>query len=181
VAAQVWDPDRYARDAGFVSELGGAVVEILGPRSGERILDLGCGDGRLTRRLVEAGCEVVGVDSSPAMVEAAIERGIDARLMEATELDFSDEFDAVFSNAALHWMPRPDAVIGRVRRALKPGGRFVGEFGGHGNVSAISRALSGALESRGISFEALNPWYFPTVDEYRARLPHDRRRGTEDP
>lgn len=167
---QDWDADAYARDARYVSDLATEVVELLNPRPGERILDLGCGDGVLTRGLADAGCIVVGVDSSPQMVEAAVKLGVDARVMDGESLSFVEEFDAVFSNAALHWMTRPERVVAGVRRALKPGGRFVGEFGGHGNVAAVRRALSEALDERGLSADELNPWYFPTPEEYRALL-----------
>ncbi len=142
----------------------------MDPRPGERILDLGCGEGTLTEKLVEAGCTVVGVDGAAAMVEAARRRGLDARLMDGQRLEFSAEFDAVFSNAALHWMPDPDAVIAGVRRALKPGGRFVAEFGGHGNVATIVEALRAVLARRGIEGGGMMPWYFPKPEAYAAKL-----------
>src|SRR6266705_5788747 len=125
---QTWDANRYSENARFVSDLGMPVVELLAPRAGERILDLGCGDGSLTTKLVELGCQVVGVDASPAMVAAAQALGLDARVMDGQSLPFAQEFDAVFSNAALHWMPQVDTVIAGVWRSLKPGGRFVGEW-----------------------------------------------------
>ena len=167
---QDWNPDGYARHARFVSDLGAPVLELLGPRRGERVLDLGCGDGALTRKLVELGCEVVAVDASDAQVGAACRLGLDARVMDGEALVFDAEFDAVFSNAALHWMKRPDAVLTGVRRALRPGGRFVGEFGGAGCVAAIRGALSAALARRGIDPTVHDPWYFPGADEYAARL-----------
>jgi trans-aconitate methyltransferase len=169
---QEWNPSRYAHNARFVSDLGQPVLDLLAPQPGERILDLGCGDGALTEKLVTAGARVAGVDASADMIEAARQRGLDARVMDAYHLAFTSEFDAVFSNAALHWMKRaPDAVIAGVRRALKPGGRFAGEMGGHGCVAAITVALCAALEKYGIPNPAsLIPWYFPTVDDYRARL-----------
>jgi trans-aconitate methyltransferase len=167
---QHWDPARYARNARFVADLGLPVVELLAPQAGERILDLGCGDGVLTAKLVEFGCTVVGVDASPDQVAAAGERGLDARVVNAEALTFDREFDAVFSNAALHWIPRPDPVIAGVARALKPGGRFVGEFGGAGNVTKIRVALHSALRERSIDPEPLDPWYFPSPAEYRERL-----------
>lgn len=171
IAGQTWDAKRYAADARFVADLGMPVLDLLAPRAGERILDLGCGDGALTARLVELGCDVVGVDADPDMIRAARARGLDARLGDGAALPFRGEFDAVFSNAALHWMKRdPDAVVEGVARALRPGGRFVGEFGGHGNVAAITVALLAALARRGIDGKALHPWYFPTPDEFRARL-----------
>jgi len=167
---QVWDPDRYATHARFVSDLGAPVVELLDPRPGERVLDVGCGDGALTEKLVEAGCRVVAVDSSPDQVRAARQRGIDARVADATALAFDAEFEAVFSNAVLHWIRDPDAALAAIRDALAPGGRLVAEFGGHGCVASIRTAFGEVLARRGIDADALNPWYFPTAEEYRDRL-----------
>ena len=163
-----WDPAQYQRNAGFVPQLGEPLLRLLAPRAGERILDLGCGDGALTRHLIDAGCAVVGVDASAGMIAAARARGIDAHVMDGHALHFDAPFDAVFSNAALHWMTEPDAVLAGVHRALVPGGRFVGEFGGHGNVGRIVAALEHALECRGAATDC--PWYFPTPADYRARL-----------
>ena len=168
--SQTWIAERYARNARFVAELGLPVVELLAPRRGERILDLGCGDGVLSERIAALGARVTGVDASPSQVAAAQARGLDARLMDALELSFEAEFDAVFSNAVLHWMPDPDRVIIGVRRALKAGGRFVGEMGGHGNVTRVVQALMVVLERRGHDGRAAMPWYFPTSEEYRRRL-----------
>lgn len=170
VSSQSWDPERYAKNARFVADLGMPVVELLKPQPGERILDLGCGDGALTAKLVDMGCSVVGVDSSAEQIEAARELGLDAHVMDGHELTFEGEFDAVFSNAALHWMGHPDEVIAGVHRALKPGGRFVAECGGHGCVDTIVKALKEALERRGLWEEGINPWYFATDEEYRGRL-----------
>lgn len=167
---QQWSPEQYAKNARFVSDLGLPVVALLEPRAGERILDVGCGDGPLTKKLVELGCKVVGVDASPAMIEAAKALGLDAHVMEGQALRFEHEFDAVFSNAALHWMKQPEAVIAGVWRALKPGGRFVGEFGGDGNTATVLRALDAALQQRSLDFRTLSPWYFPSVEEYRGQL-----------
>jgi trans-aconitate methyltransferase len=167
---QQWSPAQYAKNARFVSDLGMPVVALLAPRAGERILDVGCGDGPLTKKLVELGCDVVGVDASPAMIEAAKALGLDARVMDGQSLQFKDEFDAVFSNAALHWMKQADAVIAGVWRALKPGGRFVGEFGGEGNTATVLRVLTAVLRQRGLDFRTLSPWYFPSVEEYRGKL-----------
>jgi trans-aconitate methyltransferase len=172
MSTQTWNASRYAANAAFVPALGQPVLDLLQPRPDERILDLGCGDGVLTRKLIDTGTEVVGVDSSEDMVAAARHRGIDARLMDATNLTFNHEFDAVFSNAALHWIKRdPDAAIASAYRALRSPGRFVGEMGGHGCVAAVTVALIVGLEKRGIK-DAANvcPWYFPTVNEYSARL-----------
>ena len=168
--AQTWDPDRYARNARFVSDLGMPVVKLLSPQPGERILDLGCGDGVLTRKLVDLGCDVVGVDGSALQVQAARSLGLEARVMDGQALEFEAEFDAVFSNAALHWMKRPDHVIGGVWRALKPDGRFVAEFGGAGCVARIRAALLRSLESRALDVNFVSPWYFPNAEEYGSRL-----------
>jgi len=172
VSSQEWNSSRYDKNARFVSDLGEPVVDLLNPQPGERILDLACGDGALTEKILGRGAQVVGVDGSRDMVAAAQKRGIDARVLDAYQLDFTSEFDAVFSNAALHWMKRdPDAVIQGVRRALRPGGRFVAEMGGHGNVAAIMVALCSTLENHGVKDSAaMLPWYYPSPDEYRERL-----------
>lgn len=169
-SAQAWDPASYAKNARFVSDLGSVVLELLAPRPGERILDLGCGDGVLTQRIAALGCEVVGVDASAPQVEAARALGLDARVMNAEDLPFREEFDAVFSNAVLHWIRRPDAVIGCVHRALRSSGRFTAEFGGYGCVNKIRAALVQALDRRGLDGESRAPWYFPTPEDYAARL-----------
>jgi trans-aconitate methyltransferase len=167
-AREDWNPAVYGANARFVADLGTPVAELLDPRPGERILDLGCGDGALTAKLAQSGCSVVGVDASAPMVAAARSLGLDARHMSGDALTFDSEFDAVFSNAALHWMRGPDAVIDGVFRALRPGGRFVAEMGGHGNIDTIVRAIEATLRDHGL--EMRNPWFFPTVDEYRRRL-----------
>jgi trans-aconitate methyltransferase len=169
-AAQTWDPANYARHARFVSDLGSPVVELLAPRPGERILDLGCGDGALTKKLVDLGCTVVAVDSSGAQVEAARSLGLDAHVMSGESLPFRDEFDAVFSNAVLHWIKNADLMIASVYRSLRAGGRFVAECGGYGCVQKIRTALVQALDRRGIDGEARVPWYFPTPGDYATRL-----------
>jgi trans-aconitate methyltransferase len=164
-----WSAADYAANARFVADLGGAVFDLLAPRAGERILDLGCGDGALTEKLVAAGASVLGVDASPDMIAAARARGLDAQVVDGQRLAFGAEFDAVFTNAALHWMPDGAAVIGGVFAALKPGGRFVGEFGGHGNVASIVTALTAALTARGQDASRLRRWY-PTAQRYAAML-----------
>jgi len=168
-AGQQWNAHDYAIDAGFVPVLGGAVARLLDPQRGERILDLGCGDGVLSFDLALSGARITGVDASPELVGGARARGIEAHVMDAHALTFSRQFDAVFSNAALHWMRGADQVIAGVARALKPGGRFVAEMGGHGNVVAITSALQAALCSNGHVVPAF-PWHFPTADDYAERL-----------
>lgn len=172
VSTQEWNAERYAKNARFVADMGQVVLDLLKPERGERILDLGCGDGALTEKVVVLGATVLGVDASQEMVNAAQQRGIDARVMDGCELKFENEFDGVFSNAAMHWMKRdPEAVIAGVYRALKPGGRFAAEMGGHGGVAAITVALCAALQERGVANPAsLIPWYFPNPDGYQPRL-----------
>src|SRR5215471_19189684 len=167
---QIWDPATYARNARFVSDLGAPVVELLAPKPGQRILDLGCGDGVLTKKLADIGCEIVAIDSSGPQIEAARKLGLDAHVMPAEELQFQGEFDAVFSNAVLHWIKRVDLVMTGVYRSLKPGGRFVAECGGYGCVHKIRTALVQALNRRGVDGEARVPWYFPTPGDYATRL-----------
>ena len=164
---QTWNPVQYSKNARFVSDLGMPVVELLAPRAGERILDLGCGDGPLTQKLAEFGCQVVGVDASQEMITAALSLGLDVYVMDGQSLQYKCEFDAVFTNAALHWMKQSEKVIEGVWDALKPGGRFVGEFGGYGNVATITEALESLLVKRGIDAKAVNPWYFPDIEEYK--------------
>jgi len=170
-AGQSWSAENYARNARFVADLGAPVLDLLAPRPGERILDLGCGDGALTERIAAAGADVLGCDASPELLEAAAARGLAVQLVDGHALPFEAEFDAVFSNAALHWMRRnPGAVVAGVRRALRPGGRFVGEMGGHGNVAAVVTALTAALDQQGVDGAETLPWYFPTAEEYQALL-----------
>jgi len=170
VSGQRWNPESYREDAAFVPALGRPVVDLLDPQPGERILDLGCGDGALTTELVARGAEVVAVDASPDMIAAARAHDLDAHIADGQELGFNGEFDAVFSNAALHWMTDPDAVLTGVRRALRPGGRLVGEFGGAGNVQAVIDAMVATFAAHP-EFGALHlPWYFPTAKAYRERL-----------
>ncbi len=164
------DTEIYARHGRFVAELGAPLIELLHPKCGERILDLGCGDGALTAKLAESGATVVGVDASPEQVTAARARGVDARVMAGERLEFSAEFDAVFTNAALHWMQDIDAVLESVAHALRAGGRFAGEFGGHANIAAIRVALIAALSCAGIDAEQRLRKYFPTAEEWRRRL-----------
>ena len=170
IAEQHWSARRYAETAHFVPALGAPALELLAPVAGEHILDLGCGDGVLTVRIVAAGAAVVAVDAAPDMVAAARSRSVDARLMKGQCLTFDHEFDAVFSNAALHWMHPPEAVLDGVRRALKRGGRFVAEMGGHNNTAAIMVALSAVLGRRGLDAHRLSPWYFPSAAAYREKL-----------
>ncbi|MEL6477428.1 MAG: class I SAM-dependent methyltransferase [Pseudomonadota bacterium] len=166
-----WSADRYARNARFVTDLGGAVFDLLAPEAGERILDLGCGDGVLTERIAAAGADVLGVDASPDMVAAACARGVVAEVADAHALAFDAPFDAVFSNAAMHWMTEPDAVLAGIARCLRPGGRLVAEFGGMGNVAAIRTAIIAVLaRDHGIATDLRDIWYFPSAAEHWNRM-----------
>jgi trans-aconitate methyltransferase len=167
---QTWDASLYAGNGRFVALLADSLVDALQPRAGERILDLGCGDGYLTQRIAESGATMVGVDSSPQMIAAAKERGVDARYASGEALPFDQEFDAVFSNAALHWMRDQDAVLDGVYRALRPGSRFVAECGGQGNIAAIRVALLAVLTARAIPPERIENNRFFSNTEYRALL-----------
>jgi trans-aconitate methyltransferase len=170
LSKQHWSAERYAATAHFVPAFGAPVVELLDPQPGERILDLGCGDGVLTEKILAAGASVVAVDAAPDMVAAAKARGLDARVIPGQSLAFDREFDAVFSNAALHWMRPQETVLDGVRRALKPDGRFVAEMGGHNNTAAILTAMRAVLARRGIEALSLSPWYFPSAAAYQKKL-----------
>ena len=155
-----WDPKDYARLGGFVAELGQAALDLLDPQPGERILDVGCGEGTLTRKMIERGATVLGIDNSPEMIAAARANGIDAVPMDAADMPFAAEFDAAFSNATLHWVLEKEQAACAIFRALKPGGRFAGEMGGEGNIARLLEALDTELVIRGYvpPVEASN-WY----------------------
>jgi SAM-dependent methyltransferase len=157
---QTWNFEGYAKNARFVTDLGTPGLNLIAPKPGETILDLGCGAGILTKKIADLGCKVVGLDSSPDFVAAARKLGLEVVEGSATAMDFDRRFDAVFSNAVLHWIKDADAVIIRVAHAPRPGGRFVVEMGGHGRVSVTQSALVAELDRRGIDGKAAVPWYF---------------------
>ncbi len=165
------DAATYADAAAFVPALGMPVLDLLDPRPGERIVDLGCGDGALTVELVARGAQVVALDADPTMVAAATARGLDSRLADGASFTSAlvgeAPFDAVFSNAALHWMPDASRVVGEVHACLRPDGRFVAEFGGFGNVAAVASAARAVLTPLGRSVPR---WYFPRPDAYTGLL-----------
>jgi len=172
MAAGKWNAGLYDAKHAFVWEKAKGVVELLAANSGERILDVGCGTGTLTAEIATSGAYVVGVDRSVEMIDEARKKFPQLRfeLCDARSLPFSDEFGAVFSNAALHWIPEADRVIQGVARALRPGGRFVAEFGGKRNVQHVVTAIETALAEFGISANGANPWYYPSVAEYGSLL-----------
>lgn len=165
-----WNTSLYDSKHGFVAEYGRSLLEILAVKPGETILDLGCGTGHLTAEIAGKGAKVIGIDASVEMIGTARRNYPDIRFEVADALDFSIEepVDAVFSNATLHWIVEPDRAIDRIYRALKPGGRFVAEFGGKGNVGSIVEAGKVILDKKGYSLQF--PWYFPSIGEYAGRL-----------
>jgi len=170
-----WNAQLYADKHDFVWKYGSGVLNLLEPRSGEHILDLGCGTGELSAQIAKSGAFVTGLDASSAMIERARAQfpalehpHLEFTVQSATEMTFETEFDAIFSNAALHWIRPPEAVVRNMARALKPGGRLTLEMGGHGNVQGIVDALEAVLSHERIAIQ--NPWYFPSVSQYAALL-----------
>ncbi|NBC68029.1 methyltransferase domain-containing protein [Paenibacillus sacheonensis] len=168
-----WNPGAYDDKLGFVSQFGQGVVGLLQPVSGERILDLGCGTGDLTETIAQSGANATGMDLSDNMIAAARLKypHLDFRVANAEDFTTDVAYDAVFSNAALHWMKQPEQVVTCVWNALAAGGRFVAEFGGRGNVETVIAALAESLaEDYGIDAASRNPWYFPSIAQYSKLL-----------
>jgi trans-aconitate methyltransferase len=167
-----WDATTYDRDFAFVAAYGAELLDWLQPKPGETILDLGCGTGSLTAKIVDAGATVIGMDSDPDMIEAARERlgdAVELRVADAHDFTVETPVDAVVSNAALHWMPAPVEVLGCVSDALREGGRFVAEMGAKGNVATITGAVDAAAAEAGLPPRQW-PWYFPTPGSYASDL-----------
>lgn len=171
---QNWNAEQYQKGASFVSRLGTPVLELLAPESGEKILDLGCGDGTLTSQIQNRNCEVLGIDSSASMIAKAREKGLKARVLSAENIDYHCQFDAVFTNAVLHWVDDIDAVVTKVHHALKVNGRFIGEFGGKGNIEALISQISVTFSEFPEFGEFNNPWYFPSTEEFSSVLERSR-------
>jgi trans-aconitate methyltransferase len=169
---QTWDTEAYAANGRFVATLASGVVSLFAPQPGEHILDLGCGDGALTEQLASIGAIVTGVDASATMIAAARKRNLNVALYSADALPYQNQFDAVFSNAALHWIPasKQPATLAGIHRALRPGGRFVAEMGGHGNIAAIRTALQTVLGTFNIDAEAAAASFYPSPAVYRRLL-----------
>lgn len=161
--SQHWEKEKYEKNARFVSTYGEDLIEWLNPQKDERILDLGCGDGVLTKKISEYGCKVLGIDGSWKFIEEARKIGVEAVQGDAQNMEFKNEFDAIFSNAALHWMTNHDGVMESVSRALKNGGRFVAETGCKGNVEKIESAIFEITEK--YNLKAKKCWFFPTPEE----------------
>ena len=160
--------DGMKKMARLLTDMGPPVMEWMAPKAGERILDLGCGSGVWAKTMADMGCDVVGIDVNAQAVEATKARGVEAYRMNAEAMTFDREFDGVFSNAALHWMRHPGRVVAGVVRALKSGGRFVGECGEKNNVKTVVDAVTVALEKRGIEVDNLHPWVFLTKADLTA-------------
>jgi SAM-dependent methyltransferase len=163
-----WDAADYARVGSFVAELGGAALDLLDPKPGERILDVGCGEGTLTKKIVERGAIVLGIDNSPEMIAGARTSGVDALLLSVEDMQFFAEFDAAFSNATLHWVLDKDQAARAILRALKPGARFAGELGGEGNIARLREALDTELVIRGYLPPTESSNWYPSPDEFSA-------------
>jgi trans-aconitate 2-methyltransferase len=174
---QTWNTALYVGEHRFVWQLGESLLQWLAPQPGERILDLGCGTGQLTDKIASSGSQAWGMDFSAEMIETARANYPHLRftLGDARDFAIDEPLDAVFSNAVLHWIPDADAPIASIDRALKPGGRFVAEFGGKGNVAAIAQAITNTLETMGYA-QLSCPWYFPSIGDYATRL---ERQGFE--
>lgn len=168
----VWDPVLYSNLCSFVPENGRELISMLNPREGERILDLGCGTGELSSKVAQAGADVTGLDASGAMIEAARRNYPDLTFIEddAISHDPDESYDAIFSNAVLHWITRQDSLLSSVRSMLRPGGRFVVEMAREGNINRIRNELFRALNEAGYPPETLDPWFFPSAESYGKRL-----------
>jgi trans-aconitate 2-methyltransferase len=148
---------------------GAGLLEQLNPQPGERILDVGCGTGQLTAEIARSGAQVVGLDNSADMLSQARQNYPDLTFVlgDASAFDFPEPFDAVFSNAALHWVKNADGAASSIARALRRGNRFVAEFGGKGNIASVQAALRAVF---GPSADVQSPWYYPSVGEYASVL-----------
>lgn len=169
--ASDWDARLYDSAAHFVTDYGTALLDLLAPQPGERILDVGCGTGHLTKQIQDLGAKVVGLDSSPNMIATARESYPEIEFVQADASDFSfdEPFDVIFSNAALHWVTNAEGAVASMSKALKPGGRFVIEMGGKGNIRLLISALFEALKKFDC-YDASHRWFFPSIGEYASLL-----------
>lgn len=169
---QTWRPESYDQRMAFVSAYGESLVDLLHAQPGETVIDWGCGTGDLAAVIAETGAKVSGIDFSAEMIESAKQKfpSIAFQVADGQRYVADEPVDAVFSNAALHWMKDADAVAASIAASLKPGGRFVAEFGGSGNIQAVTEKLREAFEVLKVSQPFVFPWYFPTIGEYGAVL-----------
>ena len=167
-----WNAALYDEKHSFVWKMAAGLLDLLDAKPGERILDIGCGTGHLTAQIAATGAQVTGVDRSPDMIQQARSEhpSLTFEVMDARELSFPDKFDAIFSNATLHWITDPEPAVASVTSVLKPGGRFVAEFGGKGNVEGVMNALRLAWQNLGQPQPFPSPWYYPTIAEYSTLL-----------
>jgi trans-aconitate methyltransferase len=170
---QPWNPSDYQNRHAYVFEFGADLLGLLNAQPGERILDLGCGTGQLAGAIAQTGARVIGLDLAVEMLAQARVNFPAVEFIQGDASNFSlpEPVDAIFSNAALHWVPDDDGVGRSVARALKPGGRFVAELGGHGNIQPIVEALHSVLGP-----DVPLPWHYPTIGEYSTVL---ERHGLE--
>ena len=163
-----WNANLYDDKHSFVWKMAAGVLELLAPKPGEKILDVGCGTGHLTAQIAEAGAGVLGVDRSTEMISQAKEKypALRFEVMDATQIVAPEPFDAVFSNATLHWIKEPERVITGIAKALRPGGRFVAEFGGKGNTAAFLEAVRASWVKLQLPGPPPSPWYYPSIVEY---------------
>lgn len=167
-----WNAELYDDKHSFVWKMGAGLLDLLGAKPGERILDVGCGTGHLTAQIAAIGADVIGIDASSAMIAQAREKYPSLRfeVMDAREIAFTEIFDALFSNATLHWIKEPARVVTGIAKALRTGGRFVAEFGGKGNVKGLTNAVEGAWRELGLPGAAPSPWFYPSIAEYSGLL-----------
>lgn len=166
-----WDARHYQNQHSYVWTLGASLIEVLQPRAGERVLDIGCGTGQLTAEIAKRGAVVVGLDSSEEMLRQARKNypNVTFALADAATFRFEQPFDAIFSNAALHWVKNAQAAVKQIADALRTGGRFVAEFGGKGNIASVQSAFRAVF---GHAADELSPWFYPSVSEYSMLLEH---------
>ena len=165
-----WNSDKYKNHANFVSQMAEDLVEVLNPQKDETILDLGCGDGTLALQIKQKCKNIIAVDLSNDMVKKTKSLGIEAYVMSATNLEFENKFDAVFSNAVLHWVKQSKLAVQNINKVLRINGRFVAEFGGYNNIHTIVEAINEVFISNPSYGTFNNPWYFPTIQEYKSIL-----------